>query len=132
MDWKIIDWRRHKNGERGEILKKNSYRCGFCAGTGFLLSAKKGIKCPVCSGNGNANVLSPAVICAYCNGTGRAAPRTTLTCTVCRGKGVVGLKTSDIELCSECKGYGRKHGEALPCLKCKGIGVALKALSQRR
>ena len=125
MSWRTMEWSSQSIGQRGEILTKDVYRCGFCRGTG-LLSSQKGIKCPVCLGNGKANVQSPAVICAYCSGTGKSHINTDLACIVCSGRGVIGIHTKLVEICPNCKGKGREKGGNLPCLACRGKGVVTK------
>ena len=125
MYWKTFDWKSQKVGQRGEVLYKASYRCGFCKGTG-LMPSKKHIRCPTCLGVRVVKVPSPAVICAYCSGTGRSLLNRELTCLVCKGKGVVSVSSKDIEYCLACKGRGRGKGVDLPCLTCKGKGVVPK------
>ena len=124
MDWKTFDWKSQKAGQKGEVLTKTFYKCGFCKGKGLTLS--RTTKCPVCLGKGTVTVASPAVICAYCDGEGRSFLNRDLTCIICRGKGVVSVSSKDIEICPTCKGRGKKKGVDLPCLTCEGKGVIPK------
>jgi DnaJ-class molecular chaperone len=71
------------------------------------------------------SLTGPAVVCAYCKGRGEYPPRTNITCTVCRGKGLVSI-TKPIEVCAHCKGTGAEPGNKLPCLICRGKGVVTK------
>ena len=125
MYWKTFDWKSQKVGQKGEILNKTDYKCGFCKGTG-LMPSKKSTRCPACLGAATVKVSSPAVICAYCNGEGRSFLNRDLTCIICKGKGVVSVSSRDIEPCPVCKGRGRERGVDLPCLICKGKGVVEK------
>lgn len=122
MEWKIINFKSQILGRKGEVLDKHIYKCGFCAGRG----SKKGMKCSVCSGAGTINVQPPAVVCAYCDGSGRSYINRELPCIVCRGRGVVGIPNSEVEICPTCRGRGKEKGGNLPCLLCKGIGVICK------
>ena len=36
MDWKTYDWQSQKVGQKGEALKRNDYKCGFCKGKQYL------------------------------------------------------------------------------------------------
>lgn len=60
--------------------------------------------------------------CAFCNGTGVYPMGTRITCTVCKGKGMVTVK-SPSEECPKCKGSGQETDSGLPCIKCRGKGV---------
>ena len=122
MEWKIVDFKGHRAGKRGQVLTAQRYRCGFCAGRGFMPS-KKTTKCPACLGAGTIQVQPPAVICAYCNGSGKSHINSALSCSVCRGRGVISVPAKHVETCPACKGRGREKGGNLPCLKCRGIGV---------
>jgi len=130
MDWETFDWKSQRSGQKGKVLTKTVYRCGFCKGTGFRPS-QRNTRCPVCREPGRVNVRPPAVICAYCNGGGRAYLNRDLTCLVCKGKGVVSVASKDIKICPTCKGRGREKGGGLPCLTCKGKGVVKKEIRQR-
>ena len=125
MEWKVFDWKSQKVGQKGEVLNRNDYRCGFCKGKS-IVSHNKAIKCPACRGAGTVRVLGLAVICAYCNGEGRAPLNRDLTCNVCKGNGVVSVSSKDIEICPTCKGRGRERGGNLPCLICGGKGVVAR------
>jgi DnaJ-class molecular chaperone len=125
MNWKTFDWKSQKVGQKGEVLTRDVYRCGFCKGKG-IVSRNKEISCPACSGTAEARIPGLAVICAYCNGAGRAHLNKDLTCNVCRGHGVVPIASRDIASCPACKGLGRECGSGLPCLACKGKGVISK------
>lgn len=120
--WKTYDFKSQKVGEKGKVLNKNIYKCGFCSGKRFVPS-KRNIVCPVCLGNGAIKIKPPVVICAYCNGSGKSKVNADLVCSVCRGKGVVSVPTAYVETCSVCRGSGREKESNLPCLKCKGKGV---------
>jgi len=97
-------------------------RCAFCRGSGrdpfgimSWLSA-----CCVCLGKGHVTVQTPYDHCAHCDGTGAV---NTLTCTVCRGKGVLPAIDGPTELCPKCKGTGDdRSAPAMDCLKCRGRG----------
>ncbi len=125
MEWKVFDWQSQKIGQKGEVLNRNDYTCGFCNGKG-IISHNKAIRCPACAGTGTVRVPGPAVICAYCNGNGRSHLNRDLTCNVCKGKGVVPIESNHIEICPLCKGLGRERGSSMPCLTCKGKGVVVK------
>lgn len=103
----------------GEILRKDSYQCAFCKGSG---SKPRGSACAVCRGKGVVSVAPPAMICAFCKGRGEERPRTNITCVVCRGKGVVPIK-EPVEQCRRCGGHGVDSHSKLPCVECKGKGV---------
>jgi DnaJ-class molecular chaperone len=120
MDWKIFDWQSQKVGQKGEVLNRSDYRCGFCKGKGII---SKVLKCPVCSGIGRVRIVGWAVICAYCNGDGRAYLNRALSCSVCKGKGVVNISSRNIKICPTCNGKGREARMDLFCLICKGKGV---------
>jgi len=122
MHWKSFNWKSQKAGQKGEVLTKAIYKCGFCKGAG-LMPSRKSTRCPACLGKGTVKVPPPAVICAYCNGEGRSYLNRDLTCIICKGKGVLGISSKDIEICSTCNGRGREKGVDLPCLICKGKGV---------
>ena len=125
MNWRTYDWKNQKVGQRGEVLDRGDYRCGFCKGTG-IVSTTKASGCHVCSGTGRALLPGWAVICAYCNGTGRAHLNKDIPCNICRGHGVVAIERNDVATCAACKGQGRAHSSGLPCLTCKGKGVMTK------
>ena len=125
MDWKTYDWQSQKVGQKGEALKRNDYRCGFCKGKG-IISHNKAIRCPGCAGAGTIRITGFVTICAYCNGGGRAPLNRDIPCSVCKGKGVVPIEGKDIEACPVCKGSGRERGSSLSCLKCRGKGVVAK------
>jgi len=109
--------------EKTITAKATGITCAFCNGTGKdpfgLLSPLA--TCQVCSGTGKVKVTPPTAKCAFCNGTGIHLDKR-LTCTACGGKGMVtvpmGAKT-----CSECNGSGQAP-DGLPCLNCRGKGVA--------
>ena len=128
MEWKTFDWKSQRAGQRGEVLNKNTYRCGFCSGKGFMPS-KKNTRFSVCLGDGTVEVEPPVVICAYCNESGKSQLNSDLTCIVCSGRGVVSVKTSQIEICPACKARGREKGANLPCLTCSGKGVVTKQIT---
>ena len=106
----------------GEILRKDTYQCAFCQGSG---SKPRGSTCAVCRGKGVVPVTPPAMICAFCKGRGEERPRTNITCVVCRGRGVVPVK-EPLEECRRCKGRGVDSHSKLPCVECKGKGVLTK------
>lgn len=131
MYWKTFDWKSHKVGQKGEVLNKTVYKCGFCKGAG-LMPSKRSTKCPSCLGKGTIKVSSPAVICAYCNGEGRSFLNRDLSCIICGGKGVVSINSKNIESCPTCKGRGRRKGVDLPCLMCRGKGVTTGGKGMRK
>lgn len=125
METQTVDFKSQKIVQRGEILDKTIYKCGFCNRRGFV-SSKRSMKCPVCLGIGTVKVEPPAVICAYCRGLGKSRLNPNLTCLVCKGKGVVRVGSKLVEICPTCKGRGREKGSDLPCLTCRGKGVIIK------
>jgi len=125
MEWRVFDWQSQKVGQKGEVLNRNDYKCGFCKGKG-IISHNKAIRCPACAGASTVRVPGSAVICAYCNGDGSSHLNRDLTCNVCKGKGVVSIESNNIEVCPLCKGKGRERGSSMPCLTCKGKGVITK------
>jgi len=79
--------------------------------------------------DGTVRVAAPAVICAYCNGEGRANLNRDISCSVCKGKGVVTIECKEIQNCTACKGTGKECNSGLPCLTCKGKGVVTKQIT---
>ncbi|MFQ6030418.1 MAG: hypothetical protein ACE5Q6_23330 [Dehalococcoidia bacterium] len=105
----------------GKVLDGEQFPCAYCKGTGNQLHMRS--KCPVCRGKGYNKLASPVVTCAFCRGIGEAPPRSHTTCPACRGMGVMRVK-EPFEKCDACRGVGRVGGTQLPCMKCKGAGVA--------
>jgi DnaJ-class molecular chaperone len=98
--------------------------CRFCKGTGrdpFDLLSELAI-CQVCEGTGKVRIEEPAIPCACCKGTG-VYHGTRITCTICKGKGMVTAPKGLTEQCPECKGTGTAADSGLPCLECKGKGI---------
>ncbi|MFH1926796.1 MAG: hypothetical protein ABIK79_01295 [Chloroflexota bacterium] len=102
-----------KEGEWVQIL------CAFCGGTGKNPSSAA--KCPACGGRRKVGVRTPYYQCAYCQGSGASG---NMTCTVCKGTGVVTLD-GPVEVCPACRGRGRDMGSPLrlSCPVCEGKGV---------
>lgn len=103
-------------------LKFVQVKCAFCRGSGkdpFGIMSWLS-SCCVCGGRGSVRVEAPFERCAHCNGTGAVK---TLTCTVCRGKGVLRAIPSPTKLCPRCLGSGDDWASpALDCLTCRGRG----------
>ena len=107
--------------------------CAFCGGTGrdpYRILSKVS-DCPVCKGHKSVQVETPVVACLYCKGTGRQR-HTRLTCSACRGAGVITLpgspgrrrgKPGPTAACVQCDGSGREPEADLPCSRCKGAGL---------
>jgi len=114
----------------GKIIRENSYKYGFCKGTG---QRPFGSICPVCKGKGENSINSPAVKCAFCKGKGEAQPRSMMTCLTCRGKGVVSI-IEPIKLCPECQGSGHTaSGSDSPvCRACRGAGVITATREEKK
>ncbi len=80
---------------------------------------------------------SHVVQCGYCGGTGRKPLRTdaecqvtdwsTLTCELCKGKGVLRIECQDIPVYhAYCRGTGRSASDSFPvsrCSECRGVGI---------
>jgi len=98
-------------------------RCSFCGGGGrdpFGIMSYLSTCC-VCGGRGVVTVPAPYRRCAHCRGTGAIK---TLTCTVCRGAGVVPQSPGPSRTCPDCRGTGDDPGApALACLRCRGLGL---------
>jgi DnaJ-class molecular chaperone len=116
-------------------------KCAFCGGTGRdpyrVLSRVSG--CPVCKGHKVVEVETPVVGCLYCKGTGRQR-HTRLTCSACRGAGVITLpgspgrrrgKPGPTAPCPQCDGSGREPEADLPCSRCRGAGLVATRASQQ-
>lgn len=123
-----MEWQPYRLGRRGRLagtlgrtLAGSTFPCAYCRGTGNQRHMRS--KCPVCQGKGLVKVNPPAVTCAYCRGAGESPPNSHITCPACRGKGVISVK-EPLERCDTCRGLGRVGGGQLPCVKCKGAGVA--------
>lgn len=102
-------------------------KCAFCNGIGkdpFRLLSELSV-CQVCSGGGKIEVKGRLIKCAYCKGTGVYPRSSRITCTVCGGKGIIGFE-KDVVFCKNCNGAGRKKGESLPCVECRGRGMVEK------
>ena len=105
----------------GRVLEGEEVPCGYCNGTGKQVHMNS--KCPVCRGKGFNKVKSPAVTCAYCGGSGFSEKSSHTTCPACRG--ITALRVQEpFEVCEACRGRGKVHGMNLPCMHCKGAGVA--------
>ena len=98
--------------------------CAFCRGRGLdpyqIMSERS--RCCVCGGSGKVVVTEPFDVCAHCQGTGSVK---TLTCTACKGKGVLSRSRaeSDSQTCPECGGTGDDNSApAMACLRCRGRG----------
>ncbi len=97
-------------------------RCAFCRGKGKdpfgIMSSLS--TCCVCGGKGTVQVQAPYVGCAHCQGSGAIK---TLTCTVCRGAGVIPAPAGPTRVCPECQGTGDDtSASAMCCLTCRGRG----------
>ena len=81
---------KHPSGEpRGKV----DVRCAYCGGRGvdpFGLPGPES-NCSVCGGKGYNRVMVPYVPCPDCGGTGKE-PGRRLTCTACKGKGVITVR----------------------------------------
>lgn len=68
-------------------------KCAYCSGRGLDPFGCPGptSKCAVCGGKGYNCVVAPYATCPACGGTGKA-PGRRVTCTTCRGKGVVAAR----------------------------------------
>lgn len=76
--------------------------------------------CCVCGGTGKVEVKEPYIRCAHCRGTGAIK---TLTCTVCRGKGVIPPVKEPNRVCERCGGTGDDASiPSMDCLACRGRG----------
>jgi DnaJ-class molecular chaperone len=96
--------------------------CAFCRGRGKdpfdIMSSLS--SCCVCGGRGTVIAPDPHTRCAHCRGTGAIK---TLTCTVCRGKGVVPAIGEPKTVCPDCGGTGDDgSAPAMACLWCRGKG----------
>jgi len=77
-------------------MRMKERECAFCKGTGsdpFNLLSKLAA-CQVCGGAGIVQVEEPAIGCIFCRGTGVYPHNGRVTCTVCKGKGMVTVKGS--------------------------------------
>lgn len=106
----------------GTLLKTLKIPCAFCHGKGvdpFQIMSRLSLCC-VCGGTGKVEVSVPYIRCAHCRGTGSIK---TLTCTVCRGKGVIPPVDEPNQVCEVCGGTGDDPSiYAMDCLACRGRG----------
>lgn len=107
--------------------KEKEIKCAYCGGKGIdpfgLLHP--GAKCQVCEGRGRVSIAvfeDKLVECRYCRGTGKH-PFTRMTCSACKGKGVIIADKKSTETCPECKGTGSTFQKNLPCSRCGGTGT---------
>jgi len=102
-----------KEGEWVEVA------CAFCKGTGKSPFASA--KCPACGGKRKVQVQTPYYQCGFCGGTGASG---SMTCTICKGKGVVTF-AGPAQVCPACGGHGRDMGSPLrlSCPVCGGKGI---------
>ncbi len=85
-------------------------------------------KCQVCAGRGRVSIAifeDKLVECRYCRGSGKH-PFTRMTCTSCKGKGVLLLDKMITEVCPECNSSGAAPQRDLPCSRCGGSGIIRK------
>ena len=108
------------------VLDEGTWPCGFCRGKG---ERPAGARCPVCRGTGMVSLSPPVARCAFCKGKGEEKVRSNVTCTVCRGKGYVEVG-HPAGVCARCKGTGKEKNNKLPCLGCKGKGLAAERPSK--
>ena len=110
-----------------ENITKKEIRCAFCEGKGIdpFELLHPGAKCQVCLGAGRVSIAlfeDKLVKCRYCRGTGKH-PFTRMTCSSCRGRGVLLVNKRAEEVCPECQGRGATFQKNLPCAKCGGSGM---------
>ncbi len=103
----------------GQVFKDNIYSCGYCRGTGT--DPRNRTTCHICKGSSSNEIRGAAAHCGFCRGSGQGHSGSSVTCTVCGGKGMVSVK-EPIKACPECRGWG-KSGSGLSCIKCRGKGV---------
>jgi len=109
-------------------MEMKTIMCAFCKGTGkdpFDLLSELAT-CQVCGGRAKVEVEEPAIKCVFCQGSGIYPCNARVTCTVCKGKGMVTIPKGITEQCPKCKGTGTAKDSGLPCLECKGKGVVSK------
>ena len=115
-------------GQKPKRLRKEGgvavLECGLCEGTGG--DPLIGGKCPVCGGRTIVRITEPYVRCNHCRGYGvqysRGGYATTMTCIVCKGKGVVHV-SGTTKQCAACEGTGREARSDMPCAVCSGKGL---------
>lgn len=110
--------------------QEKQIKCAFCGGKGvdpFEL-LHPGARCQVCGGKGRVSIAifeDKLIKCHYCHGTGKH-PFTRMTCTSCKGKGVVLVdKKQDEVICPDCNGTGSTTQKNLPCSRCGGKGIII-------
>ena len=103
-------------------VKKGKIKCAFCRGTGTLPKRRTmDINCPACRGEGFV-YFDQAVACPFCKSKGRDPLNYELPCQVCGGIGATEVKKG-FKICPDCQGRGKKKGQYLSCVSCKGKGV---------
>lgn len=72
-------------------------RCAYCLGTGVHPHSR--MVCMSCNGVGQVTVPVDAITCPGCHGSGQESdhefPDSVLSCTTCKGKGVVAVSGYD-------------------------------------
>jgi len=94
-------------GARTAASEWVSVPCAYCGGRGtdpFGIPYPKS-NCAVCGGRRTVRVQEPYAPCALCGGTGKMRSRR-LTCTACKGKGVVTVP----ERRQTCRPVGERGG----------------------
>ena len=110
--------------------EEREIKCAFCGGKGIdpFELFHPGAKCQVCKGAGRVSIAifeDRLVKCKYCHGTGRH-PFTRMTCSSCKGKGVLLVDQEAAGVCPKCKGTGSVFQKDLPCSTCGGSGLITK------
>lgn len=101
--------------------------CAFCKGEGETRTkvCPFARTCPACKGTGKFKLLKPSITCVFCGSTGRDKKDPKVTCIVCRGRGANSVKKG-YKVCTKCHGSCKEPESQLPCIFCRGTGVAQK------
>lgn len=100
--------------EAGAEAKMVNVTCAFCAARGrdpFGIMSQLAT-CQVCGGTGRRVLHQPTAPCAFCRGTG-VHPGSRMTCTTCRGVGVVEITGKGRALARAMPAYAAQRGQGL-------------------